>query len=105
LSVAPIQVSSLSLITNNFENQRILFALHRKSGMPIRGAQVTFLDERWDSTFDTYRYEVIGKTRTDEDGKATIRIDKRQRNIRRIVLAAHGDTVRTDGYFGSYYRE
>lgn len=105
LSVVPIQVSSLSLVTNNFENQRMLFALHRKSGMPIRGAQVTFLDERWDDTFDTYRYDAVGNTRTDEDGKAIIRIDKRQRNIRRIVLSSHGDTLRTDGYFGSYDRE
>lgn len=105
LSVVPIQVSSLSLITNNFENQHMLFALHRKSGMPIRGAQVTFLDERWDSTFNTHRYEVVGQTRTDEDGKATVRIDERRRNIRRIVLSSHEDTVRSDGYFGSHYRE
>src|SRR5690606_26810402 len=105
LAVVPIQVSSLSLITNNFDDQRMLFALHRKSGMPIRGAKVSFLDERWDNTFNSYRYEVIGKTTTDEDGKAAIHTDKRQRNIRRIVLSAHGDTLRTDGYFGSYSRD
>ena len=105
LTAAPIQVSSLSLITNNFDNKHMLFALHRKSGMPIRGAKVSFLDERWDNTSNTYRYEGIGKTNTDEDGKAVIRIDNRQRNIRRIVLSAHGDTLWTDGYFGSYRAE
>src|SRR5690606_4902928 len=105
LAVAPIQVSSLSLITNNLDNQHRLFALHRKSGMPIRGAKVTFLDERWDNTFNAYRYEVVGKTTTNEDGKADIRIEKRQQNIRRIMLSAHGDTLRTDGYFGSYRRD
>src|SRR5690606_35502376 len=39
------------------------------------------------------------------DGKADIRIEKRQQNIRRIMLSAHGDTLRTDGYFGSYRRD
>ncbi|MGV3761145.1 alpha-2-macroglobulin family protein [Parapedobacter sp.] len=105
LSVAPIQVSSLSLLTNNLENQHLLFALHRKSGMPIRGAKVTFLDEHWDNTFNAYRYEVVGKTTTDEDGKATIHVENRRQNIRRIVLSSHGDTLRTDGYFGSYRAE
>ncbi len=105
LTVVPVQVSSLSLITTNLDNHQLLFALHRKSGMPIRGANLSFLDERWDNTFNSHRYEVVGKTTTDENGKATIPINKRQRNIRRIVLSAHGDTLHTDGYFGTYYRE
>ncbi len=102
IAIAPIQVSSLSLITNNLDNQPMLFALHRKSGMPIRGAKVTFFDERWDNTLKAYRYEMVGKTTTDEDGKANIRVENRPKSIDRIVISAYDDTLLTDAHFGYY---
>src|SRR5690606_26841346 len=102
VAAVPIQVSSLSLITTNVDNQQMLFALHRKSGMPIRGAKITILHERRNNMSNTYRHEIVGETSTDEDGKATIRIEKRLQSIRRIVLSSHTDTLYTDGYFGSY---
>lgn len=105
LVVVPFQVSSLSMITNNYDNQQTLFALHRKSGMPIRGAQVMFLQRRWDSKLNVYRYEAVGQTRTDEDGKASLTLGKPQSNINRITLSTNDDTLRTDGYFGSPQRQ
>ena len=100
LHSTPFQVSSWSMVTANGKNAQWLVALHRKSGMPIRGAQVTFLENQWDSEIRANRYKQTGETRTDEDGRAKIEVGT-DRRINRIAISTHNDTLITDGYFGS----
>ncbi|MFC3198403.1 alpha-2-macroglobulin [Parapedobacter deserti] len=102
LQAASIQVSALSMVVNNQQGNHSLVALHRKSGMPIRGAQVVFQENHWDTHNRKYSYRTIGQTRTDEDGRAAIAISNHKSSINRIQIAAHGDTLQTDGYFGPY---
>jgi len=103
LHAVPFQVSQLSMVMNNHQDGQWLFTLHRKSGMPIRGAHITFEENQWDSESRRQIYRTVGQTRTDEDGKAAVDVPQKKR-INRITIAAHGDTLRADGYFGPYGR-
>lgn len=100
----PFQVSALSMVIHTHKGNQRLVALHRKSGMPLRGAQVTFWENQWQSKQQQYVFRNLGQTRTDEDGKALIETTKKDRQINRITIGMPGDTLRTDGYFGGYGR-
>jgi len=96
----PFQASEVSMLTQHSSDQSWLVALHRKSGMPLRGAQVIFWENRWDSATKDYEFIKLAESRTDEDGRAAITIPKmNSREINRISLIAKGDTLQTDGFY------
>ncbi|WP_353181864.1 alpha-2-macroglobulin family protein, partial [Parapedobacter lycopersici] len=100
LHAVPFQVSDASVIFQNTGQGNWLVALHRKSGMPLRGAQVIFWGNNWDSKTRKYEYSKLGQSRTDEDGKALITDSGiKSRQIDRISLVYNNDTLQTDGYF------
>lgn len=107
IHATPFQISALSVVTQRSEQGTSIIALHRKSGMPIRGAQTVFWENRWDSKRRDYEYIALGQSHTNEDGvaKLTLKNDKSLR-INRITLVSRGDTLVTDGYFTtSAYRD
>lgn len=100
IHATPLQVSALSVVTQRSAQGTSIIALHRKSGMPIRGAQAMFWENRWDSKRRDYEYIELGQSRTDEDGIAQL-VPKKDKSLRinRITLVSGGDTLVTDGYF------
>ncbi len=104
LHVVPWQASTLSMVTNDSEQGQQLFALHRKLGVPITDAQVSFWENRWDSKTSQYTYHAIGQTRTDENGRALISKQRDNQTISRITIATADDTLYTEGYFGTHGR-
>lgn len=100
IQVTPFQVSNLSLITSRQRSGRQLLVLHRHSGMPIRGAEVTFQERQWHAKTGTSTYHTIGSTHTDEDGKAIIPNSDKTQSIHRLRITTPEDTLFTEGNFG-----
>ncbi|MGK6351854.1 alpha-2-macroglobulin family protein [Parapedobacter sp. DT-150] len=106
LHAVPFQVSSVSVVIQNTQRHASLVALHRKSGMPIRGAEVTHWENNWNAKAKDYEYTRLGESRTDEDGVAPLILDgSKNRRINRITVVLHGDTLQTDGYHYRLDRE
>ncbi len=103
LHATPFQVSTISMVTHDTQNGKWLFALHRKSGMPLRGATAIYWANQWDAKKRAYEQVQLGQTKTDEDGKALIKGDNLQ--ISHITLVHHGDSVQLPGYYYTHRGE
>src|SRR5690606_4994334 len=57
LSVIPIQISHISLVTSSSDTGSIAYTLHRKTGQPLAQAKLTFYRQQWDSKNQKYLYE------------------------------------------------
>ncbi|PPL01442.1 alpha-2-macroglobulin family protein [Parapedobacter indicus] len=108
LHATSFQVSAISMVTNDTKNGKWLFALHRKSGMPLRGATVNYWGNQWNGKKREYTYIKLGQTKTDEDGKALVKGDGEQQaalygsnymQVTRITIAHHGDSLQLPGYY------
>ncbi len=96
----PFQVSALSLLSLQAAEGSQFLALHRQSGMPIRGAAVTFWNSQWNNRTNEYEYVRGGQSRTDEDGRVHLpRTDDRPQRINRITLVQGTDTLQSDSYY------
>jgi len=99
LHVTPFQVSTISVAGHDTQNGRWLFALHRKSGMPLRGATVSYWGNQWDGRKREYKYTKLSQTKTDEDGKTLIDFSE----VSRITVFHHGDSLQLPGYYYSFH--
>lgn len=110
VDVVPFQVSAISMVTNDTKAGKLLFALHRKSGMPLRGAAVDYWGNRWDDNKRENQFIKLGSTRTDEDGKALIggsntpstNTDWSSFSFSHITISHHGDSLQLPGYYYAY---
>lgn len=106
LHAVPFQVSTLSILTQKTQETNWLVALHRQSGMPIRGAQAIFWESQWDNKTNEYKFIKRGQSQTDEDGKAAISFPNNQNKaISRITLIQRGDTLQTESYHYNSQRD
>ncbi|WP_188748763.1 alpha-2-macroglobulin family protein [Parapedobacter defluvii] len=101
LHATSFQVSAISMATHHTENGTWLFALHRKSGMPLRGASVTYWESQWDGRKREYKYTRLSKTKTDEDGKALIS----PKQVALITIAHHNDSLQLPGHYYSFRKD
>lgn len=100
MHAVPFQVSTLSMLSLQGTTGSKFVALHRQSGMPIRGAAVTFWESSWNTRKNEYEYVRRGQSRTDEDGRVSLpRTDAQTPRINRITLAQHADTLQLDSYY------
>ena len=96
----PFQVSTVSVAGYDTKDGRWLFALHRKSGMPLRGATVSYWGNQWDGRKREYKYTNLRQTKTDEDGKTLIDFSE----ISRMSVVHHGDSLQLPSYYYSFHK-
>ncbi|MBK1438748.1 hypothetical protein JHJ32_02010 [Parapedobacter sp. ISTM3] len=105
---APFQVSSLSAVTNTGADGNWLFALHRKSGMPLHGAKVVYWTSNWNNERKAYQHTKLGETTTDDTGKAAIPdagtkqaapYGASHTRVTGISLIHHADSLQLPGYY------
>ena len=100
MHAVPFQVSTLSLLSSQDASGSRFVALHRQSGMPIRGAAVTFWESNWNNRTNQNEYVRRGQSRTDEDGQVHLsETEDRMQRIHRITLAQGADTLQADSYY------
>jgi Large extracellular alpha-helical protein len=105
LKALTFQVSSISMLTHSSQPQEWFFALHRKSGMPLRGARVTFYERQFNQQERIYFFREVREVPTDEDGRVNMAkaLPAGQR-INRVLITLADDTLLTDAYFNRYPR-
>ncbi|HRO42246.1 MAG TPA: alpha-2-macroglobulin family protein [Flavipsychrobacter sp.] len=96
LSYAVFQVSRLSAISGNGQG----FALDRKTGDPIKNANVDFYRQRYNDNIRGYDLVKTSTLTTDENGKFIY--DKNNDNNNAIRIRHGKDTVMLAGYFSGY---
>ncbi|WP_353196429.1 alpha-2-macroglobulin family protein [Parapedobacter defluvii] len=100
IHATPFQVSTISVAGHDTQNGRWLFALHRKSGMPLRGATVSYWGNQWDGRKREYKYTKLSQTKTDEEGKTLIDFSE----VSRVSVFHHGDSLQLPGYYYSFHK-
>lgn len=100
IHATPFQVSAISVAAHDTKNGRWLFALHRKSGMPLRGATVSYWGNQWNGRKREYKYTKLRQTKTDKDGKTLIDFSE----VSRVSVFHHGDSLQLPGYYYSFHK-
>lgn len=94
LATLLFQASSISVLANNNVDYHWLFALHRKSGMPLPGAEVQFWANVWNSKARKSEQTLLQSTRTDEEGKTRYTATESNRtSTSAVTLAYRGDSL------------
>lgn len=97
ITTVQFQVSSISVLRNSNIDHDWILGLHRKSGMPLIGAEVQFWSSVWNSSTRQYEQILFQTTYTDEEGKARYLAKEENRQISSsTILIQHGDTLFTN---------
>src|SRR5690606_32518639 len=97
ITTVQFQVSSISVLRNSNIDHDWILGLHRKSGMPLIGAEVQFWSSVWNSSTRQYEQTLFQTTHTDEEGKAKYLAKEGDRQISSsTILIQHGDTLFTN---------
>ena len=98
LTYVLFQVSDISLITQNSRSSGLV--LHRKTGMPLAGAQLDFYRQEWIK--GKYAFKKMQSAATDANG--TFRITGNNQYFQRIVIGYKGQKMYADGGISTYER-
>jgi uncharacterized protein YfaS (alpha-2-macroglobulin family) len=99
-------VSNLSYIRRETtENETEIFAVHRKTGHPLKNVIVEVYRRKYSTDYREYRYEKVTSGKTNTDGSFKFQRDRNSYDNYKVVLRKGDDSFESQDYYPHYHSQ